>query len=123
MDFLIGHKKVLEPKLVSALMGLFVWIWSSMISHRATLRSIKRTGIGGKARGSSLRNYGYDRDRRGCPQLVLGLAMTREGMPLCHWVFPGQTPERATLKAVVKDLKARFPIKRCVVVGDRGASQ
>ena len=76
-----------------------------------------------KARGSSLRNYGYDRDRRGCPQLFLGLAMTREGMPLCHWVFPAQTPDRATLKALVKDLKARFPIKRCVVVGDRKASQ
>jgi len=122
MDFLIEHKEVLEPKLASALMGLFDTsldlVFYDLTSCYFEIDQEDRDRR--KARGSSLRNYGYDRDRRGCPQLVLGLAMTREGMPLCHWVFPGQTPDRATLKAVVKDLKARFPIKRCVVVGDRG---
>jgi len=122
MDFLIEHKEVLEPKLVSALMGLFDTsldlVFYDLTSCYFEIDQEDRDRRG--ARGSSLRNYGYDRDRRGCPQLVLGLVMTREGMPVCHWVFPGQTPDRATLKAVVKDLKARFPINRCVVVGDRG---
>jgi transposase len=122
MDFLIEHKEVLEPKLASALIGLFDTsldlVFYDLTSCYFEIDHEDRDR--GGARGSSLRNYGYDRDRSGCPQLVLGLVMTREGMPLCHWVFPGQTPDRATLKAVVKDLKARFPIKRCVVVGDRG---
>jgi transposase len=69
---------------------------------------------------STLRNRGYDRDRSGCPQVVLGLVMTKDGLPLCHHVFPGETPDKATLQQVVHDLKARFPIQRGMVVGDRG---
>jgi transposase len=51
---------------------------------------------------------------------VLGLVMTGDGIPLAHYVFPGETPDKVTLKEVVRDLKCRFPIKRCVVVADRG---
>ena len=79
-----------------------------------------RKAKGSRGAGSTLRNYGHDRDRSGCPQVVLGLVMSKGGMPLCHHVFPGETTDKSTLKEVVLDLKARFPIKRCIVVGDRG---
>jgi hypothetical protein len=94
MDFLIEHKEVLEPKLVSALMGLFDTsldlVFYDLTSCYFEIDQEDRDR--GKARGSSLRNYGYERDRRGCPQLVLGLAMTREGMPLCPGYFRGRPP-------------------------------
>lgn len=122
MDFLIEHKAVLEPRLASQLMGLFDTsldlVFYDLTSCYFEIDGQDRERKG--SHGSTLRNYGHDRDRSGCPQLVLGLVMTREGMPLCHYVFPGETPDKVTLKDVVKDLKGRFPIKRCVVVGDRG---
>jgi len=46
--------------------------------------------------------------------------MTKDGIPLCHQVFSGETPDKATFKKVIHDVKARFPVQRCVVVGDRG---
>jgi len=46
--------------------------------------------------------------------------MTKDGIPLCHQVFSGETPDKATFREVIGDVKARFPIQRCVVVSDRG---
>jgi transposase len=46
--------------------------------------------------------------------------MTKDGIPLCHHVFPGETPDKSTFREVISDIKARFPIKRCIVVADRG---
>jgi transposase len=69
---------------------------------------------------STLRNHGYDRDRSGCPQVVLGLVMTKDGIPLCHYVFPGETPDKSTFQEVISDIKTRFAIKRCILVADRG---
>jgi transposase len=67
------------------------------------------------------RRYGYSRDRRpDRRQIVIGMVMTREGMPLCHHVFPGNTVDKTTVAAVVKDLKQRFKLRRVVFVGDRG---
>jgi len=48
------------------------------------------------------------------------MVMTREGIPLCHHVFPGNTVDKTTVVEVVTDLKQRFNLKRMVFVGDRG---
>ena len=121
MDFLIEHKGELEPRLTSGLLGLFDnpldLVFYDLTSCYFEIDEEDRKT---DQKGSTLRNYGYDRDRSGCPQVVLGLVMTKDGIPLCHHVFPGETTDKATLKEVIRDIKARFPIKRCVVVGDRG---
>jgi transposase len=68
-----------------------------------------------------IRRYGYSRDHR--PerrQMVIGVVMTRDGIPLCHHVFHGATPDKSTVREVVRDLKERFGLKRVVFVGDRG---
>jgi transposase len=46
--------------------------------------------------------------------------MTREGIPLCHHVFPGNTVDKSTVVSVICDLKSRFHLDRVVFVGDRG---
>ena len=57
---------------------------------------------------------------RECTQLLLGLVLTREGYPVAHHVFPGNTADINAFRAALKDLRRRFPIRRVVVVGDRG---
>lgn len=125
MDFLIEHKVELEPQLASSLLSLFDTsldlVFYDLTSCYFEIDEQDKDRQSSKRRGvSTLRNYGHDRDRSGCPQVVLGLVMTTDGIPLCHHVFPGQTPDKTTLKEVIWDLKARFPIRRCVVVADRG---
>jgi transposase len=122
MDFLIEHKGELEPKLASPLLTLFDTpldlVFYDLTSCYFEIDQEDRSGKGSGIR--TLRNFGHDRDRSGCPQVVLGLVMTRAGLPLCHYVFPGESPDKVTLEEVITDLKKRFPIRRCVVVADRG---
>jgi transposase len=125
MDFLIEHKGELEPRLASPLVSLFDTsldlVFYDLTSCYFEIDGEDRSRQGSSGSGiSTLRNYGHNRDRSGCPQVVLGLVMTRDGLPLTHYVFPGETPDKVTLKEVITDLKARFPIRRSVVVADRG---
>ena len=67
------------------------------------------------------RRYGYSRDTRfDKRQVVIGVVMTRGGIPLCHHVFAGNTVDKATVSEVVGDLKKRFGFSNIVFVGDRG---
>ncbi|MCG2740783.1 MAG: IS1634 family transposase, partial [Syntrophaceae bacterium] len=68
-----------------------------------------------------IRKFGYNRDGKlDCRQIVIGIVMTREGIPLCHHVFPGNTVDKSTVASVIRDLKSRFLLDRVVFVGDRG---
>lgn len=68
-----------------------------------------------------IRKFGYSRDGKlDCRQIVIGVVMTREGIPLCHHVFPGNTADKSTVVSVIRDLKSRFQLDRVVFVGDRG---
>ncbi len=65
--------------------------------------------------------FGYSRDRRpDRPQVMIGLLITAEGVPIAHHVFPGNTNDASTLPAVLTDLQSRFGIGKIAVVADRG---
>ena len=65
--------------------------------------------------------FGYSRDHRGDrPQIVIGLLVTSDGIPIAHHVFAGNTADRSTLAEVMTDLQARFGVGRIALVADRG---
>ena len=65
--------------------------------------------------------FGYSRDHRGDrPQIVIGLLVTSDGIPIAHHVFSGNTADRATLPEVMAHLQARFGVGRIALVADRG---
>jgi transposase len=67
-----------------------------------------------------LRKYGYSRDNRpDLPQVVIGLAVTKEGIPVRCWVLPGNTQDVTTVERVKKDLSG-WKLSRCIWVMDRG---
>jgi transposase len=68
-----------------------------------------------------IRRYGYSRDGRfDRRQITIGVVMGRDGIPLCHHVFPGNTVDKTTVVEVVEDLKTRFKLHSVIFVGDRG---
>ena len=68
----------------------------------------------------SLRQYGHSKDRRSdLPQIVIGLAVTKEGIPVKCWTLPGNTSDMATVETVKNDLLG-WKLSRCVWVMDRG---
>lgn len=65
--------------------------------------------------------YGYSRDKRSDrPQVVIGLLVTGNGIPIAHYVFAGNTRDSTTLGDVMADYQARFGIGRIALVADRG---
>jgi transposase len=109
MDWLIDHKEELEKKIANRLLTLFdrevdLVFYDITSSYFEGDHSITADDI---------RRYGYSRDHR--PerrQVVIGVVMTRDGIPLCHHVFHGATPDKSTVQEVVRDLKERFGLKR-----------
>ena len=67
------------------------------------------------------RAFGYSRDHRSDrPQIVIGLLVTTDGIPIAHHVFAGNTADVSTLPAVLDDLKDRFGVGAITMVADRG---
>jgi transposase len=67
-----------------------------------------------------LRRYGHSKDHRpDLPQVVIGLAVTKEGIPVRCWVLPGNTQDMTTVERVQRDLLG-WKLARCIWVMDRG---
>jgi hypothetical protein len=68
------------------------------------------------------RAFGHSKDHRpDLPQVVIGLAVTREGIPVRVWVWPGNTNDMSVLQQVKDDLRG-WRLGRVVTVVDRGFS-
>jgi transposase len=68
------------------------------------------------------RALGHSKDHRpDLPQIVIGLAVTREGIPVRVWVWPGNTNDQTVIQEVKDDLRG-WRLGRCVWVVDRGFS-
>ncbi|WP_296898875.1 IS1634 family transposase, partial [Thiohalocapsa sp.] len=69
-----------------------------------------------------LRRRGHSKEGRdNHPQVVIALAITRDGMPVRSWVFPGNTPDVTAVARIKRDLKA-IRLGRTLFVGDAGLS-
>jgi transposase len=66
-----------------------------------------------------LRQYGRAKEGMWAPQVVVALAVTREGMPVKSWVFPGNTSDFSTIKTIKKDLRG-WNLGRALFVADSG---
>jgi transposase len=68
------------------------------------------------------RRYGKSKDHRDdLPQIVIGLAVTRTGIPVRCWCWPGNTQDQTVLAEVKDDLRA-WKLGRVITVVDRGFS-
>lgn len=67
-----------------------------------------------------LRKRGYSKDHRpGQAQAVVGFAVTREGIPVRCWVWPGNTSDQDIIAAVKRDLND-WKLGRILTVLDTG---
>ena len=79
--------------------------------------SLHFTGEGGE----SLGRHGKSKDRRGdCRQMVLGMVLDGDGMPVCSEMWPGNTADVTTLDLVAARLQKRFGVRSVCLVADAG---
>jgi Transposase DDE domain len=73
-------------------------------------------------RDVGFRTHGKSKDHRDdLPQVVIGMAVTREGIPVRVWSWPGNTGDSALIRQV-KDNLRDWSLARVVWVADRGFS-
>jgi transposase len=66
------------------------------------------------------RAFGHSKDHRtDLPQVVIAMAVTRDGVPVRCWTFPGNTNDTSIIRTVKDDL-AGWNLQRMVWVADRG---
>jgi Transposase DDE domain len=69
---------------------------------------------------AGFRSYGKSKDHRDdLPQVVVGMAVTRSGIPVRVWCWPGNTADSALIRQV-KDDPRDWTLARVVWVADRG---
>jgi hypothetical protein len=69
---------------------------------------------------AGFRAYGKSKDHRDdLPQVVIGMAVTRDGIPVRVWCWPGNTNDSALIRQVKDDMRD-WTLSRVVWVADRG---
>lgn len=117
MDFLIDHKEKIENHIANRLLNLFnqdlkVCFYDLTSSYFEAENSLVEGDI---------RQFGYSRDHRNDrEQIVIGVVMTSDGLPIAHYVFPGNTADRSTLQEMLSDIVRRFKVKNIQLVADKG---
>lgn len=134
MDFLEAHKEAIEEAIYFRLADLFNLDVDLIFYDTTSLHfeiNEEDSGVGeedwvrgsipaGAKRYSAPRKRGKSKNgREDAPQIVIGLAVTRDGFPVRHWVFPGNTVDVSTVKRIKTDLRG-WQLSRCVFVGDAG---
>jgi transposase len=69
--------------------------------------------------GEGLRKLGHSKEGTWTAQVVVALAVTRDGLPVRSWVFPGNTSDVTTIGKIKKDLRG-WKLGRALFVADAG---
>jgi DDE family transposase len=91
------------------------------LDYNLLLYDITSTYFEGLVEDNDLAKRGYSRDHRSdCKQVVIALIVTREGFPLAHQTFAGNTRDLKTVRNIVTAIETRFGKSQRVWVMDRG---
>jgi transposase len=117
MDFLLDHTEAMQKEVfwsTASLLNLTVDL--IFFDTTSTYFEIEEPG------SSEIKAYGKSKDKRDdLPQVTIGLAVTREGIPVRCWVLPGNQHDSQCVDQVQKDLN-NWNLGRVVWVMDRGMS-
>jgi transposase len=91
------------------------------LEYDLLLYDLTSTYFEGLAEENELARRGHSRDHRSdCAQVVVALVVTREGFPLAHCTWPGNTQDLQTVQDLVTTIEKRFGKSNRVWVMDRG---
>jgi hypothetical protein len=118
IDALAEHKEATEAHLYTELCNL-ANLDLRLVCYDLTSSYFETVAVGRRAFPSLA--FGYSRDHRSDrPQIMIGLLVTSDGIPIAHHVFAGNTADVSTLPGVMEDLRSRFGVGRIALVADRG---
>jgi transposase len=115
LDQLLQAQENIEKDLKERFDTLF------QLDYDLLLYDLTSTYFEGLAENNDLARRGYSRDHRSdCTQVIVALVVTREGFPLAHCTWPGNTQDLHTVQGLVSAIETRFGTSNRVWVMDRG---
>jgi transposase len=120
MDLLYDHRQQIEKNIFFHTADLFN-LQVDLIFYDTTTASfsIDYEDEDFDEPGGGLRKFGKSKENTWSPQVVVALAVTREGLPVRCWVFPGNTTDSTTVEKVRSDLRG-WSLGRALFVADAG---
>ena len=115
MDVIDEHADVINERLAFLMRPLIDQELSVVFYDLTTIKVHGEAVVEG-----DVRDYGKSKDGGVARQFVLSLVQTGDGLPIAHEVHPGNTAEAKTLLPMIRSLLERWPLKRVVLVADRG---
>jgi Transposase DDE domain len=117
-DLLLEHKDALFSHLVGRWRDLFNADFDVLLYDlTSTYFEVNASDL---PEGSK-RGHGYSRDKRpDCPQVVIALVVTPDGLPLAYEVLSGNTADSKTLRMFLSKIEQQYGKARRVWVMDRG---
>lgn len=115
MDVLDDHSDALGERLAGLMRPLIDQDLSVVFYDLTTVQVSGESQVAGDVRAVGRGKSGLIER-----QFMLSLVQTAEGLPIAHEVHPGNTAEAKTLLPMITSLLARYPLKRVVLIADRG---
>ena len=120
MDLFYDHVSEVEENLFFQTANLFN-LTVDLIFYDTTTASfsIDQEDSEAEDEKNNLRKFGRAKEGTWGPQVVVALAVTRDGIPVRCWVFPGNTTDVNTVEQVRADLRG-WNLGRALFVADAG---
>ena len=115
LDRIMEHRSDLFRHLQQRWKDLFT------VSFDVLLYDLTSTYFEGSCQEIPIAKHGYSRDGRpDCRQVVIALIVTPDGLPMAYEVMAGNTSDKTTLSAFLKNIEDLYGQARRVWVMDRG---
>ena len=125
LDYLIEQKDSIEMNIFYQMRDLFNTELDIVLFDTTTLvyygEGADKNEDGEKPSDQELLDYGFSKAHRGdLKQVVVGVLMSKEGIPLGHEVFSGNTNDVSCFSQIIDQIKKKYALSKIVLVGDRG---
>ena len=115
LDFIYHHKQDLEKDLFFKAANLFNQELDLVMFDTTSLK------YWGEGEDIDILQYGYSKEKRGdLKQLIIGILMTKEGLPVACEIFAGNTSDLKSFLYTIEKLKEEYKISKLIWVADRG---
>jgi transposase len=116
LDYLVDHKVTLEKRIFSRMRDLFHADVDVILFDTTTVAY-----YGDSDKHEDLLEYGFSKIRRGdLKQIVVGVIMSKQGIPLGHEVFEGNRNDVTCFSEIINQVSDKYKVDKVIMVGDRG---
>lgn len=118
LDVLIDQKDVIEREYYEQNKTLFNGKLDLVLFDTT---SVYYWGAQEETSEKDLMQYGWSKDDKGnLKQVIVGVLMTSDGVPIAHEVFPGNIADVTAFARIMTVVKEKYRIEKVILIADRG---